>query len=109
MELYLIYFEDCPGWKQTKENLDAVLEDLSLDISYQMIEVTDDMEALPESFYGSPTVAYKTEDSMKDLLGLSGESVMACRTYNHDGRIVPYIPKETLRDKILEVMNNEKE
>lgn len=40
MEFRLLYFEGCPGWEKTKENLDEVLVELKLNTTYDTLNVT---------------------------------------------------------------------
>ena len=101
MELRLLYFEGCPGWKTTQQNLDEVLQELTLNVAYELIDVTG--TELPQAFYGSPTINNKKNDSWEDLFGMTGESIMACRTYQQNGQRTPYIPKEMLKERIEEL------
>jgi len=105
MKIKLLYFQSCPGWQQTKKNLEEVIAEQSLDIDFNTLEITEHLIKLPDGFYGSPTLQYWQESAQewKELFGETGESVMACRTYTHHGKITPYIPKEMLQERLQEV------
>lgn len=111
MKIQLLYFESCPGWQQTQKHLEEVLKEVSLNEDFRTLEITDSSQ-LPEAFYGSPTIRYQKQDSeeWKELFNMMGESVMACRTYFDEGRIVPYVPKAILKPRLQEIVkNNEKD
>lgn len=108
MKIQLLYFESCPGWQQTQKNLENALDELSLNVDFKLLEITQPIQ-LPEAFYGSPTIRYQKQDSeeWKELFDMTGESVMACRTYHFGGKITPYVPKDLLREKLQEIIQNE--
>lgn len=103
MEFRLLYFEGCPGWEKTKENLDEVLDEIGLKINYDTVNVTQNN--LPDHFYGSPTINFRrsSSDEWKDLFGMTGESTWACRPYSHNGQRTQFIPKEMLTSRLEDV------
>lgn len=109
MQVRLLYFPDCPGWEQTGQHLDEVLEELGLGTTPERIDVTQ-RPTLPDAFYGSPTVNYRNHASeeWQDLFGRSGKSEMACKIYRHDGQIKPYIPKDILKAQLQQIIQEQK-
>jgi len=97
MELRLLYFEGCPGWEKTRDNF----REISPEQEITLLDVNQQPK-LPDSFYGSPTINFREneQEPWKDLFGKNGDSVMACRTYNFKGAVIPYIPREMLEQQL---------
>jgi len=106
MEFRLLYFEGCPGWEETKRNLGETLNELGLNTSFESLDVGQGDP--PEHFYGSPTVNFRrsSTDEWEDLFGVKGDSVIACRPYEHEGSRTPHIPKAILKSQIVRVSKN---
>ncbi len=97
MKIKLLYFAGCPGWKKTDSNIKELLA--STKHEYSKLDVNTE-KTLHESFYGSPTIVYEDKGKWRDVFGLKGDSIMACRPYHHGGKMTPNIPKEMLKQKL---------
>ena len=78
MDVTLLYFDDCPNWRET----DRILDDLAVDRRFQVTrqKVTTYEEAERLQFRGSPTVHWTpagprgspTDAMLKQALDASG-------------------------------------
>ncbi len=55
MKIELLYFDECPSWKNGLKNLETVLQEEDLIASVEMVKVTDDGNASRLKFLGSPS------------------------------------------------------
>jgi hypothetical protein len=77
MEIVLQYFDGCPNWRTTAEDLRALLsEGLDADIRYELIDTHE--LAVVRDFHGSPTVLIDGVDLFADDKAQVG---LACRIY----------------------------
>ena len=76
MDVTLLYFDDCPNWRET----DRILDDLAADRRFQVTrqKVTTYEEAERLQFRGSPTVLIDGVDPFADPDSPVG---LACRIY----------------------------
>lgn len=103
MKIELLYFEECPGWQKTLQNLEEVLKELNLKVKVELCNANS-KDFNPACFYGSPSIRVNG----KDLEGRTGEHFMGCRLYQDDkGKNFPYMPKEQVRKYLQEVLKNE--
>lgn len=78
MKVELLYFDDCPNWRITREELGSVLDDHGVDAAIDLIEVTTPEEAQQRSFHGSPSVRINEVDP---FLTEDAPIALACRVY----------------------------
>jgi hypothetical protein len=96
----LLWWEGCPSWKQTLEDLRAAAALAGLDPARIVVREIDDYpHAEAERFIGSPTVRIDGQDVQppgdEDIPGLT------CRIYRlRDGRISPTPDPADLRDAL---------
>ncbi len=55
MKIELLYFDDCPSWKNGLKNLQSALEEEGLTAPIDVIEVKDNEQANQLKFLGSPS------------------------------------------------------
>ena len=67
MRIALLYFDGCPNWQQTLEDMNAVLKECQVDTEVDLIKVTSLQEAQRLAFLGSPTVRVDGEDIELDI------------------------------------------
>lgn len=87
MKTELLYFDDCPSYKQALENLKRALQLERLPDEVDMIEVADPADAQTKRFIGSPSIRI---DGI-DVEGPHAETrgyAYGCRVYTGDGRTV---------------------
>jgi len=61
-KIELLYFGDCPTWKNTFTDLKTVLKDLDINIDVSLINVETHNDALKFQFTGSPTIRVNNQD-----------------------------------------------
>ncbi|NOG44220.1 MAG: hypothetical protein HND50_03270 [Calditrichaeota bacterium] len=83
MNVELYYFEGCPSYIETEENLKMTLAELGLTEKYKMIEVSNSEDAIAKKFLGSPTIKINGID----LEHKDGNYVFGCRVYTIDGKM----------------------
>ncbi len=79
MKIELLYFDGCPNWRHTWEDIAAVLQEHHLPVEIELIKVTSVEEAEHLAFPGSPTVRVDGEDVEPDA-PTTGFG-LACRIY----------------------------
>lgn len=76
MEVTLLYFDDCPNWKDTDRMLTRLATEFGYDLTYQ--RVTTHAEAAQVGFRGSPTVLIEGVDPFAAPHAPTG---LSCRVY----------------------------
>ena len=76
MEVTLLYFDDCPNWKDT----DRLLRQLADEFDYKLThrQVTAQEQATKAGFRGSPTILVDGADAFADPDAPTG---LSCRVY----------------------------
>jgi hypothetical protein len=96
MKIEVLYFESCPAYQRTIENLRQVIREEKLNAELILINVESPEEAEKFTFQGSTSVRINGQD----MEGVEDEPTYACRTYNINGRITSTPTKEYLKEKI---------
>ena len=99
MRVELLWWEGCPSYPETLQDLKRVLREEGVDANVDLVEVETDEQARSERFPGSPTVRIDGEDA---LPAADGEPFsLTCRVYRlRDGRVSATPDPEDLRDAI---------
>jgi diketogulonate reductase-like aldo/keto reductase len=99
-----LYFEGCPNAGKTWNNLESLVQEgLIKPETVSRIEVPDMESAEKHHFQGSPTILINGIDIYS---GVRPEGVhYACRVFTFDGERTGVIPKEFIRRKIDELVN----
>jgi hypothetical protein len=99
----LLWWEGCPSWKQTLEDLRAAAGDAGLDPARIVVREIDDWQhAEEERFVGSPTIRVDGEDIKPPQPGELPS--LSCRIYRlRDGRPSPTPDPDDLRDALARV------
>ena len=95
------YFDGCPNARTTLDNLFSVREELGIpESSIELVEVPDPAQAEEHGFQGSPTILVDGRDIT------TGEAPSGfnytCRVYSFEGESTGVIPKDFIRDKLIE-------
>lgn len=96
----LVWWEGCPSWSRTLEDLRAAVTEAGLDPDRIVVrEIDDDAQAEAEHFVGSPTILVDGQDIQppgdEELPGLT------CRLYRlRDGRLSPTPDPADVRDAL---------
>jgi len=99
MKVELLWWEGCPSYPETLEDLTRVLREEGVDAQVQLVEVDTDEQARREHFPGSPTIRLDGEDA---IAAPEAEPFsLTCRVYRlRDGRISATPDPEDLRDAV---------
>jgi hypothetical protein len=63
MVIDLLYFDECPSWKQGLKNLQSVLASEKINAEIKLIEVVNDQDATKGKFLGSPSFRMNGQDA----------------------------------------------
>jgi hypothetical protein len=97
VKVELLWWEGCPSYPETLEELRAILREEGLDPeAVELREVESDEQARRECFPGSPTIRIDGRDVVRPG---EGEPIgLTCRVYRlRDGRISPTPDPEDVR------------
>ncbi len=79
MKIELLYFEDCPSWKNALQTLNSALEALNPEMHVALVRVETQEEAEEHRFVGSPTIRVNGQD----LFPVEQEQfALGCRIYH---------------------------
>ena len=62
LKIEVLYFNDCPSWKNTVKDLKLVLKELEIKKVISFIKVETHEEAIKQKFTGSPTIRINDKD-----------------------------------------------
>ena len=102
-QIELLWWEGCPSWKRTLEDLQAAAAEAGLDLDRIVVrEIADDAHAEAEHFVGSPTIRVDGRDILPS--GEGETPSLTCRVYHlRDGRVSPTPDPADLRDALMRV------
>lgn len=95
MKVTLLFFNACPNWQATNDNLEALAVEFGFRLDRHHVETDEDAQRL--QFRGSPTVLIDGRDvfaSGDEPIGLS------CRMYRSDQGLAGAPSVAQLRDKL---------
>ena len=102
MKVELLWWEGCPSYPETLEDLTRVLREEGVDAEVHLVEVDTDEQARREHFPGSPTIRLDGEDAI--AAPESEPFSLTCRVYRlRDGRISATPDPEDLRDAVRRI------
>jgi hypothetical protein len=96
MKIRVLYFDGCPSYETTLENLKAVVAEEDLPAQIELVQVRSNEEAIRHQFFGSPTI----QINGVDLEGLGAKDALAglgCRVYTERGQMRGWPSKELIR------------
>jgi len=102
VKVELLWWEGCPSYPETVDDLKRVLAEEGVDAEVELLEVETDEQACAERFPGSPTIRL---DGADVLPAAEGEPFsLTCRVYRlRDGRISATPDPEDLREAVRRV------
>lgn len=95
------YFDGCPNARTTLDNPLSVRDELGIpESSIKLVEVPDPAQAEELGFQGSPTILVDGRDIT------TGETPSGfnytCRVYSFEGDSTGVIPRDLIRDRLIE-------
>jgi hypothetical protein len=99
MKVELLWWEGCPSYPETLQDLERVLREEGVAAKVDLVEVESDEQARGERFPGSPTVRLDGADALPPPE--TEPFSLTCRVYRlRDGRISATPDPEDLRDAV---------
>ncbi len=92
MNIELLYFEGCPHWEATLEELRDLLAGMRVDDEVNLVEITSREEAEDMWFPGSPTIRIDDEDIDPEIP--EATFTLDCRIYDVEGEPSETPPRE---------------
>ena len=102
MKIDLLYFDDCPSWKQGLENLQSALAAEKITAEINLIQIESDQDAVREKFLGSPSFRVDGQDLWPDA---RQSYFLGCRVYATEGGLMGFPGPEMIRRKISDLQN----
>ena len=108
MKVELLWWEGCPSYPRTLDDLKRVLAEEGVEADVDLLEVETDEQARAERFPGSPTIRLDGVDALpaaEEGAGAEAEPFsLTCRVYRlRDGRISATPDPEDLREAVRRV------
>lgn len=96
-KIEFLYFENCPSYIATLENLKTVLEEENIDVDLELVNVDSPEKAFEVGFFGSPSIRI---DGV-DLEGRNNKPSFSCRIYSIDDIITGIPTKRFIREQLF--------
>ena len=98
MKIEILYFDSCPTWQETLDEVRRIVTDARLDDATELhlVAVTTHEEAQSARFLGSPTVRVDGVDVDASARSVSTFGLQ-CRVYEYEGRLRPSPPASWIR------------
>jgi hypothetical protein len=99
MRVELLWWEGCPSFTETLEDLRRILREEGVAADVELVEVSSDEQARAERFPGSPTIRLDGRDAI--AAAAAEPFSLTCRVYRlRDGRVSPTPDPEDLRTAV---------
>jgi hypothetical protein len=102
VKVELLWWEGCPSYPETLDDLQRVLAEEGVEAEVELVEVETDEQAQAERFPGSPTIRLDGVDAV--VPAETEPFSLTCRVYRlRDGRISATPDPEDLREAVRRV------
>jgi hypothetical protein len=102
IDIELLYFDNCPSWKNALVTLEAIVEEYGITSKISLIRVETQEESVLHGFVGSPTIRV----NKKDLFPTDqGHFALGCRIYQTSEGLKGWPTKEMLVEKLEPMMS----
>ncbi len=98
MLIELLYFDGCPSWEKSLENLKAALAAEGLQAGIRLVRVEDDDQAAQMKFLGSPSFRVDGVDLWPEERQRYN---LNCRVFGTPGGITGVPTVEMLREQVI--------
>ena len=99
MKVELLYFDGCPSYETTYENVKAVLREERIEAEVEWVKVESAGEAERRRFLGSPTLRIDGADVEPSARSDTSYG-LRCRVYAIDGDLVGSPSREMIREAL---------
>ena len=103
LKIEVLYFNDCPSWKNTVKDLELVLKELGIKKEISFVAVETHKEAIKQKFTGSPTIRINDKDIFPNN---QINYALGCRVYLTPQGYKGTPTKEMIRTQIEELLLN---
>lgn len=97
LSIEFLYFEECPNYKRTYQNLQKALEELGFDNRIIMTRVTE-TDYHHYTFPGSPTILVDKKDL---FTGEEGVASYTCRIFDWEGKKYGFPPVDAIKKQLI--------
>lgn len=97
LKIELLYFAECPSWKNALDLLTTVIDEIGLDAEVDLIRVETQDEANIYQFVGSPTFRINGRDLFPSN---QDHYALGCRVYPTSAGLKGWPTEEMLKEKI---------
>ena len=97
MKIEFLYFDGCPSYIKSLENLQEVISEENLIAELALIKIDGPEQAEENKFFGSPSIRING----KDLEGRDGEASFNCRIYTINGQMTGIPSKGFIRENLV--------
>ena len=99
LSIDVLYYEDCPHYKEAADTLKQVLEEEHVEARVNMVKVAKGGEAEVVGFLGSPTILVDGHDVQR---GTDHTSPFQghCRIFRYKGHVFEIPPKDMIREAL---------
>lgn len=104
LSIEVLYFSDCPSWKETIKDLNSVLDELALNAEITLTKVETNADAESHKFPGLPTIRVNGQDLFP--VNLAAGFALRCRVYQTPYGLKGTPSREMLSEQISEILNN---
>jgi hypothetical protein len=99
VKVELLWWDGCPSYSETLEDLKRVLAEEGVEAEVDLVEVETDEQARAQHFPGSPTVRLDGADAVPPAE--TEPFSLTCRVYRlRDGRVSPTPDPEDIREAV---------
>ena len=98
LTIELLYFDDCPSWRNAVDSLENSLKNLGIEQEVALIPVETQEEAVVNKFTGSPMIRVNGED-----LFPTGQAnyALGCRVYQTPAGYKGWPTEEMISENLL--------
>lgn len=101
MKIELLYFDDCPSWKNALDILDESLKKMSISQDVALIPVETQEEAVENEFTGSPMIRVNSFDLFPTT---QTDYALGCRVYQTPGGFKGWPTEEMIIEKLKAIL-----
>lgn len=101
MNIELLYFDDCPSWKNALDILEESLKNLGISQKVSLIRVETQEEAEKNKFTGSPMIRVNGVDLFPTD---QTNYALGCRVYQTPGGYKGWPTKEMVSEKLSSII-----
>lgn len=100
MKIQLLYFPECPSYKEAALRVRKVLDDENIFADIELISINSEADVMKWYFFGSPTILIDGVDIDSETIK-NQTPALTCRIYQwEDGRHSPLPSEQMIRSAV---------